>query len=89
MLHSLIRKLREQPEQYVSVRGRDFARSRTLSFETVLPLLLITSDGSKQRKTPSTLKGHLVASFYQRPESLVLFYLRILLFPIKLINQVI
>ncbi len=36
VLHSLIRKLGETPEQFVRRPGRDFTRPRTLRFETVI-----------------------------------------------------
>ena len=39
MLLSMIRKMGEHPEQYVRQPGRDFTRSRTLTFETVISLL--------------------------------------------------
>ena len=46
MLHLLIRKMGEHPENYVRCRGRDFARPRTLTFETVVSLLLTMSENS-------------------------------------------
>lgn len=46
VLRSLIRKLGETPEQFVRRPGRDFTRPRTLSFETVISLLLIMSENS-------------------------------------------
>lgn len=46
ILRSLIRKLEETPEQFVRRPGRDFTRSRTLSFETVISLLLTMSENS-------------------------------------------
>ena len=46
ILRSLIRKLRETPEQFVRRPGRDFTRPRTLSFETVISLLLTMSEYS-------------------------------------------
>ena len=46
MLHSLIRKMREHPENYVRRPGRDFTRPRTLTFETVISLLLTMSENS-------------------------------------------
>ena len=39
MLLSMIRKMGEHPEQYVRQPGRDFARPRTLTFETAVSLL--------------------------------------------------
>ena len=35
MLHSLIRKMGEHPENYVRRPGRDFTRPRTLTFEKI------------------------------------------------------
>ena len=46
MLLSMIRKMGEHPEQYVRQPGRDFTRSRTLTFETVISLLLTMSENS-------------------------------------------
>ena len=46
ILHSLIRKLEETPEQFVRRPGRDFTRPRTLRFETVISLLLTMSENS-------------------------------------------
>ena len=46
MLRSLIRKLGETPERFVRRPGRDFTRPRTLSFETVISLLLTMSENS-------------------------------------------
>jgi len=46
MLYSLIRKMGEQLEKYVKRPGRDFTRPRTLTFETVLSLLLTMSENS-------------------------------------------
>ena len=46
ILRSLIQKLGEHPEQYVRHPGRDFTRPRTLTFETVLSLLLTMSENS-------------------------------------------
>ena len=46
VLHSLIRKLGEMPERFVRQPGRDFTRPRTLSFETVISLLLTMSENS-------------------------------------------
>jgi len=46
VLHSLIRKLGETPEQFVRRPGRDFTRPRTLRFETVISLLLTMSENS-------------------------------------------
>ena len=46
VLRSLIRKLEETPEQFVRRPGRDFTRPRTLSFETVISLLLTMSENS-------------------------------------------
>ena len=46
MLHTLIRKLGEHPENYVRRPGRDFTRPRTLTFETVISLLLTMSENS-------------------------------------------
>lgn len=42
----MIRKLGETPEQFVRRPGRDFTRPRTLSFETVISLLLTMSENS-------------------------------------------
>ncbi len=46
VLHSLIRKLGETLEQFVRRPGRDFTRPWTLSFETVISLLLTMSENS-------------------------------------------
>lgn len=46
ILHCLIRKLGEAPEQFVRRPGRDFTRPRTLTFETVISLLLTMSENS-------------------------------------------
>lgn len=46
MLYSLIRKMGEQPETYARHPGRDFTRPRTLTFETVISLLLTMSENS-------------------------------------------
>lgn len=46
MLHSMIRKMGEAPEKYVRRPGRDFTRPRTLTFETVISLLLTMSENS-------------------------------------------
>ena len=46
VLHSLIRKLGETPEQFVRRPGRDFTRPRTLSFEMVISPLLTMSENS-------------------------------------------
>ena len=46
ILQSLIRKLGETPERFVRRPGRDFTRPRTLSFETVISLLLTMSENS-------------------------------------------
>ena len=46
MLLSMIRKTGEHPEQYVRQPGRDFTRPRTLTFETVISLLLTMSENS-------------------------------------------
>nr|WP_297978876.1 hypothetical protein [uncultured Oscillibacter sp.] len=42
----MIRKMGEHPEQYVRQPGRDFTRPRTLTFETVISLLLTMSENS-------------------------------------------
>lgn len=46
MLLSMIREMGEHPEQYVRQPGRDFTRPRTLTFETVISLLLTMSENS-------------------------------------------
>lgn len=46
ILHSLIRKLGETPEQFVRRPGRDFTRFRALRFETVISPLLTMSENS-------------------------------------------
>ena len=46
MLHLLIRKMGEHPEHYVRCPGRDFTRPRTLTFETVVSLLLTMRENS-------------------------------------------
>ena len=63
LLNSMIRKLGESPEKYVKRPGRDFTRPRTLTFETVISLLLTMSENSigkvlmgrfqNEEKTPS------------------------------------
>ena len=42
----MIREMAEHPEQYVRQPGRDFTRPRTLTFETVISLLLTMSENS-------------------------------------------
>ena len=49
VLHSLIRKLGETPEQFVRRPRRDFTRPRTQRFETVISLLLTMSENSVGR----------------------------------------
>ena len=46
MLLSMIREMGEHPDQYVRQPGRDFTRPRTLTFETVISLLLTMSENS-------------------------------------------
>lgn len=46
MLNSMIRKQGEHPEEFVQRPGRDFTRPRTLTFETVISLLLTMSENS-------------------------------------------
>ena len=46
MLHSLIQSMGRHPEKYVRQPGRDFTRPRTLTFETVISLLLTMSENS-------------------------------------------
>lgn len=46
MLDSMIQKMGEHPEEYVKRPGRDFTRPRTLTFETVISLLLTMSENS-------------------------------------------
>ncbi len=46
MLQTMIQKMKEDPERYVKRPGRDFTRPRTLSFETVISLLLTMSENS-------------------------------------------
>lgn len=46
MLNSMIRRLGENPEEFVKRPGRDFMRPRTLTFETVISLLLTMSENS-------------------------------------------
>lgn len=63
MLDSMIRKLGETPERFIKRPGRDFTRPRTLTFETVISLLLTMSENSigkiligqfhNKEKTPS------------------------------------
>ena len=63
MLDSMIRKLGEAPERFIKRPGRDFTRPRTLTFETVISLLLTMSENSigkvligrfhNKEKTPS------------------------------------
>ena len=47
----MIRKMGEHPEQYVRQPGRDFTRPRTLTFETVISVLIGRFQNSE--KTPS------------------------------------
>jgi len=65
----MIREMGEHPEQYVRQPGRDFTRPRTLTFETVISLLLTMSENSigkvligrfqNSGKTPSaSVAGH-------------------------------
>ena len=63
MLNSMIRKLGKEREKFVKRPGRDFTRPRTLTFETVISLLLTMSENSigkvlmdrfqNEEKTPS------------------------------------
>ena len=46
ILKSMIRKLGERREEFVKRPGRDFTRPRTLTFETVISLLLTMSENS-------------------------------------------
>ena len=46
ILSSMIRKLGESREEFVKQPGRDFTRPRTLTFETVISLLLTMSENS-------------------------------------------
>ena len=46
MLLSMIREMGEHPDQYARQPGRDFTRPRTLTFETVISLLLTMSENS-------------------------------------------
>ena len=77
VLHSLIRKLGETPEQFVRQPGRDFTRPRTLSFETVISLLLTMSENSvgkvlikrfkkRGRRLPRHLSSSGKSCFHQR-----------------------
>lgn len=46
MLDSMIRRMGEHPEKFVKRPGRDFTRPRTLTFGTVISLLLTMSENS-------------------------------------------
>ena len=46
VLNSMIQKMEEQPEKFVKRPGRDFTRPRTLTFGTVISLLLTMSENS-------------------------------------------
>lgn len=46
MLDSMIQRMGEQPEKYVKRPGHDFTRPRTLTFGTVISLLLTMSENS-------------------------------------------
>ena len=46
MLDSMIQRMEEHPEEFVKRSGRDFTRPRTLTFGTVISLLLTMSENS-------------------------------------------
>lgn len=46
MLQLIIQKMKENPERYVKRPGQDFTHPRTLTFETVISLLLTMSENS-------------------------------------------
>ncbi len=52
VLRSQIQKLGETPERFARRPGRDFTRPRTLSFETVISLLLTMSENSVGKALP-------------------------------------
>ena len=75
VLHSLIRKLGETPERFVRRPGRDFTRPRTLSFETVISLLLTMSENSVGKVLIKRFKNRegtpSASAFVQRREKLL------------------
>ena len=75
MLHSLIRKLGETPERFVRRPGRDFTRPRTLSFETVISLLLTMSENSVGKALMERFKNRedtpSASAFVQQREKLL------------------
>ena len=75
ILRSLIRKLGETPEQFVRRPGRDFTRPRTLSFETVISLLLTMSENSVGKALMERFKSRAdtpsASAFVQQREKLL------------------
>lgn len=75
ILRSLIRKLGETPEQFARRPGRDFTRPRTLSFETVISLLLTMSENSVGKALMERFKSRAdtpsASAFVQQREKLL------------------
>ena len=75
ILHCLIWKLGETPEQFVRRPGRDFTRPRTLSFETVISLLLTMSENSVGKALMERFKNRAdtpsASAFVQQREKLL------------------
>ncbi len=75
ILRSQIRKLGETPEQFVRRPGRDFTRPRTLSFETVISLLLTMSENSIGKALMERFKSRAntpsASAFVQQREKLL------------------
>lgn len=75
ILRSLIRKLGETPEQFARRPGRDFTQPRTLSFETVISLLLTMSENSVGKALMERFKSRAdtpsASAFVQQREKLL------------------
>lgn len=75
ILHYLIRRLGETPEQFVRRPGRDFTRPRTLTFETLISLLLTMSKNSVGKALIGRFKNRedtpSVSAFVQQGEKLL------------------
>ena len=75
ILRSLIRKLGETPEQFARRPGLDFTGPRTLSFETVISLLLTMSENSVGKALMERFKSRAdtpsASAFVQQREKLL------------------
>ena len=73
--HIMIRKMGEHPEQYVRQPGRDFTRPRTLTFETVISLLMTMSENSigkiRIRRFQNSEKTPPASAFVQQRQKLL------------------